>query len=46
MNYRKLFVAAVVLSFQSLTAFAGDALISSDYLQGKWGLDGLSLIHI
>ena len=40
MNYRKLFFTAVVLSFQSAAAFAGDALVSPDYLQGKWGLDG------
>jgi hypothetical protein len=40
MNYKKLLVTAVVLSFQSVSVYAGDALISVDYLQGRWSLDG------
>jgi len=40
MNCKKLFVTAVVLSLQSVAAFADSELVSADYLQGKWSLDG------
>lgn len=40
MNYKKLFIAAAVLSFCGNAAQASDEQVSADYLEGKWSLDG------
>ena len=40
MNCKKLFVTAVVLFFTSIAVHADGELITTDYLQGKWSLDG------
>jgi hypothetical protein len=39
MNYKKVFVTAIVLSFHS-AAFADGGQVTADYLAGKWSLDG------